>query len=254
MIKLERAAKHVKIGNSLREVLEPTSLSIPVARRIAFLGPSNPDKLTVINMLAGISMPNAGHIIRRARVSYPVGFTGGFDAKLSVRRNIEHAARLYGADIAAVIEFVRQVVDLGRSFDRPLNHLDPQVRQALAWAVTYSIPFDIYLHSTELRKSTPPVVRSLFEMRARTCGIIVPTRDFQFVRAYCDMALVLHNGRLSLYDDVDFALRIAAELDPGLSASKRKAAAIGAIDPSYAQRPRKPQLQRANLSRYSEEG
>lgn len=230
MIRLDGAAKYVKIGDTLkrtlrRQVLEPTSLSIPVTRRIAFLGPSNPDKLVIINLLAGISVPSTGHVFRSARVSYPVGFTGGFDGKLSVRSNVEHTARLYGADIPAIIEFVRQATDLGRAFDRPLNQLDPQAKQALAWVVTYSIPFDIYLHAAEIRQKANPLLRSLFETRARACGFIAPTRDLQFIRTYCDMALVLHDRRLSLYDDLDFAIALVAEVDPSLSASKRKAAA-----------------------------
>src|SRR4051812_30962794 len=95
-------------GPRRRAVLADVSLRIPSNRRIAVLSPSAKDKRIFMKLLAGIEFPTSGTIVRNARVSFPVGKIGGFSRDLSVRGNVAHVARLYGADVDEVVDFVKK--------------------------------------------------------------------------------------------------------------------------------------------------
>jgi capsular polysaccharide transport system ATP-binding protein len=192
-----------------RVVLSPTNLVIPSDRRIALLGHSSDDNRLLIDLLGGLMMPRAGRIVRMARVSFPVGHLGGFEKKLSVRLNVAHLAGIYDADARTVIEFVERVAGIGSAFDKPFDVLPGTMRKLLGRVVAYAIPFDVYVLADGIsrsRKGRGDVTRELFEARARTAGMIIPTRDPQAAREHCEMGLVLNHGELVLHDDIEKAL------------------------------------------------
>src|SRR4051794_21255813 len=99
MIILDGVTKTAGDGRDKRTILKTTQASLPSNRRIALLGPRPEDKRIFINVLAGIALPDTGRVIRNARVSFPVGHAGGFTPQFSVRLNVAHVARLYGAEV-----------------------------------------------------------------------------------------------------------------------------------------------------------
>jgi len=205
---LQNVTKTVKRLGLNRDVLSAVNAVIPSDRRIALLTPRSEDRQVFIELLAGVTLPTAGRIIRRASVSFPVGYLGGFEPALSIKVNIEHAARLYGVDGRAIVTFMRQVVDFSDVFERPFRELPASKRKQLGYILPYTIPFNIYLLDAEPAKA--PVecrstVRELFIMRAASSGIIVATGSHRFARTYCDMVMVLADGHLRIFDSVEEA-------------------------------------------------
>jgi capsular polysaccharide transport system ATP-binding protein len=214
----------VTIGGGLnpnsRQILTRARLVLPSDRRIALLGPSVSDKQIFLKVLAGAVMPTAGQVIRRANVSFPVGQLPGFSRQLTVRVNIAHVARLYGADIKRTLQVVEASLKLGSILDRPYERMPKRFRQPLAQVVAFAIPFDVYL-LTNHRLSVPKEsddhsdmaseCYALFAARARTAGMIIPTNNKAFIRRHCDMAVSLDAGRLEI---VDLASLLAARGPP----------------------------------------
>lgn len=230
MIIFDRVEKIVGGGGPRRrEVLSDVSIRIPSNRRIAVLGPSGKDKRVFMKLLAGTEFPTSGTIVRKARVSFPVGKIGSFGRDLSVRGNVAHVARLYGADVDEVVDFVKKVMRLGTAYDRPYREMPARKREDFGQILAYSVPFDVYLlgeGAVGTGKRRESEVFSLFETRARTCGMIMATSNAGFVREFCDMALILYNGNILLTKDIDGALaavaRIPEEERPGKRLEKRK--------------------------------
>jgi capsular polysaccharide transport system ATP-binding protein len=214
MIILEGVTKIVGTGPEQRQVLVGARARIPSNRRIAVLGPSQDDKGIFIDLLAGLVLPTAGRIIRSARVSFPVGHVGGFARELSVRLNVAHVARLYGADVEPVVDFVAQVAKLGAAFNRPYGDLPNPARKDLSEILAFSIPFDVYLLNDAVVRSTRGrfnrEARALFEARAKTSGMIITSQNISFVREFCEMGLVLSEGRLHLFKNLEKAISVAA--------------------------------------------
>src|SRR5262249_37592906 len=99
-------------GGGKRQVLTAVRAKLPSDRRIAVLGPELDDKQIFLDLLGGLVLPNTGRIIRHARVGFPPGHLGGFTKTLSVRHNVAHVARLYSADVDAVVDFVAKAAAL----------------------------------------------------------------------------------------------------------------------------------------------
>jgi capsular polysaccharide transport system ATP-binding protein len=209
MIILERVTKFEGLGQQKRIVLSAVSISIPSNRRIALLGSSTEDQRVVINLLGGTSLPTSGRIIKKVRVSYPVGYFGGFTPELSVRGNILHIARLYGLSAKSLSNFVERLLDLGDAFEKPFKELSSVQKKLVGRVIAYSIPFDVYvLHDAPDKGKVAPndLCRSLFEARIEKSGVITAVRKPVQALHYCDMALVLNGGQLQLFDDVKAAI------------------------------------------------
>jgi capsular polysaccharide transport system ATP-binding protein len=213
MIILEEVTKVVGSGRRKRDVLRAVRVKLPSDRRIAVLGPDEEDTKIFVNLLAGIVLPTAGRIVRDAQVSFPAGHLGGFTRELSVRLNVAHVARLYGADVGTIVDFVSQVSDLGKDFDRPYGGLSNAKKRYLSEILAFSIPFDVYLLGEDVVRSGNKrhnrEARALFEARAKTSGMLIASQDPGFAREFCDMGLVLAGGDARLFKNLERALAFA---------------------------------------------
>lgn len=201
MIAFENVSKSVIIHGEERLVLSSVNIHIPSDQRIALFATSKEELRILIELLAGIVLPSSGRIIRKARVSFPVGYLGGFDGQLTVRRNVAHVARLYGADPEALVEHVERIAYFGAAFDRPFRDLPQAGKILISHIVAYSISFDLYLLNADpgrVPKEIREIAWNFFEARARTCGMIVATDNQKFAREHCQMRLLLHDGQLRL--------------------------------------------------------
>lgn len=210
MIILEGVTKGAGAGEAKRTILQSVQARLPSNRRIAILGPRAEDKKVFINILAGVMLPSAGRVIRKARLSFPAGHLGGFDRALSVRVNVAHVARIYGADVEAVVDFAAQVAKLRDCFNKSYGALSNTMKQYLSDILAFTIPFDAYLLSDEVVRSDGKrynsEARALFEARAKTSGIFIASEDAAFAREFCDMGLVLKGGQLRLFENLDEAV------------------------------------------------
>ena len=214
MIILDQLTKAAGPLFNRRHILSSVTMQIPTDRRIALISQADGDGKTLVGLLAGLAKPTSGTITRLAEVSFPVGQLPGFARDHTVRLNVAHAARLYGAEVAHTIDVVEQVMDMGKAFDRPYADMPAKLRRGLAEAVAFALPFDLYLLTDDAlgrsggraqRRRRAASTQALFEARAKTSGMIIPTRDVEYAREICDMALVLQNGTLQLFKDVDEA-------------------------------------------------
>lgn len=212
MITLENVTKRAQ---RTKPILLSVDFQIPTDRRIAVLGPAGSEKRIFTNLLAGTDMPESGRVVRRANVSFPVGDLPGFSRELSVRINVAHVARLYGADVRWTVKTVEKIAKLGTRFDRPYDQVPAPSRKELAYAVAFSLPFDVYVLSDDKLvrewsrqqsgkegKGIGHDILALFGARMESAGMIIATDDVEFARKHCDLGLFLHGGELALTEDM----------------------------------------------------
>src|SRR6187200_2271176 len=145
MIIFEGVTKVAGGGEKKRNLLTAVQASLPSDRRIAIFARNEQDKKVFIDLLAGVVLPSAGRIVRKAQVSFPPGYLGGFTRGLSVRQNVAHVARIYGADVEAIVDFVSQISGLGKDFSKLYGELPNTKKRYLSDILAFSIPFDVYL-------------------------------------------------------------------------------------------------------------
>ncbi len=190
-----------------RRILSSVRLQIPSNEAIAVFSSAREHTPIFMNLLAGLIVPDSGHVIRHARVSFPIGPVGGFDLRLSVRHNVAFAAGLYGADIRATVEFVKAISGLRDAYEHPFGHLPPAEIRRIVLIIAYSLPFDLYVHTTDVasptfRKQLGSKVLALMEARLASSGVIFPSRNLRTASEFCDTALILHQGSLHLVRNI----------------------------------------------------
>ena len=66
-------------------------------------------------------MPTSGQITRRMTVSWPLGFSGGFQGSLTGYDNARFIALIYQRSYPLVRDFVEEFTDLGQQLKMPVK-------------------------------------------------------------------------------------------------------------------------------------
>ncbi len=213
MIELTHVSKAYRAGHGWTRVLDDASVCFPTGVSVGIMGLNGSGKSTLLRMLGGSEPADRGRIRRTVKVSWPIGFSGGFQPTLTGRENAQFIARIYGRSTRAVIEFAADFADLGVYFDLPYRTYSSGMRARLAFGVSMAVDFDCYLVDEVLSVGDQRFQKrcqEAFQDRRTRSSIILVTHSAKRVREQCDMAAVLDAGKLTLYDTVDEAEAVYA--------------------------------------------
>jgi capsular polysaccharide transport system ATP-binding protein len=213
MIEFFNVTKRYRTIRGIRTILDNASFVLEDGHNYGILGGNGAGKSTLLRIIAGAEYPNQGHVRRSVRVSFPVGFSGTFHGHLSGRLNTAFLARVYGADEDGVADFVSDFSELGPYFDLPIYTYSSGMLAKLAFGVSFALDFDIYLvdEATEVGDARfRQKCARLFRERIARSDIIMVSHNSYTIRAYCDRAAVLMDGRLEFFDSVETAMRVYA--------------------------------------------
>ena len=211
MVELVNLSKSFGSGRKSVVIVDRLNFSFPAGRTVGLLGRNGAGKSTLLRMIAGTLLPDQGQVKRVGTVSWPVGFAGSFHGDLSGAQNIRFLARAYGVDSAQLQDFVEGFAELGTQFFQPYKSYSSGMRARLAFGVSMGIAFDTYLidevtsvgDAAFREKST-----ELLEARLKSSGAIVVSHGKRVLRRLCDCAVVLENGRLSFFEDIEEAIAV----------------------------------------------
>lgn len=209
MIMLDGVCKTYRTRAGRKTVLDHVNAVFASGHNYGILGVNGAGKSTLIRLLAGSEEPDRGVIRRHGRVSFPLGFGGTFHGALSGRENVAFIARIYGARIRAVTDYVEAFAELGQYFEMPVNAYSAGMRARLGFAACLAIDFDVYLIDEVTEIGDQRFRRKCaeaFRERMLRADIILVTHNAHTVRQYCDQGAVLANGGLTMYGDIGTAL------------------------------------------------
>ncbi|SES78248.1 ABC transporter ATP-binding protein [Oceanicella actignis] len=220
MIRLENVSKTFRLPGGLRKtVVRDLTMTIPRGRSLALLGRNGAGKSSLLRLIAGTLRPDSGRVIHGCRVSWPLGFSGSFHRAMSGIQNVRFVARIYGVDADELIAFVREFSELGDYLHQPVAVYSAGMKARLAFGVSMGIRFDVYLVDETIAVGDADFkrkCRAVFEDRLSASDVIMVSHAPGPLRSYCDCGLVLENGRLEYYDDVEDAIaRHVANLSAG---------------------------------------
>lgn len=211
MISLHKVSKRYKSAAGIRTILDDVSLSFPQGHSVGILGMNGAGKSTLIRIIGDAEPPDSGRVVRNCRVSWPLGFTGGFQANMTARENARFVARIYGESIDYIEQFTEEFSELGGYFDVPLRNYSAGMRGRFAFSVSLACNFDYYLVDEALETGDARYrekFRRAFEERREDASVILVSHNEQTIRRNCDMAAILHDGRIDMYDDLKEAFRL----------------------------------------------
>lgn len=210
MIALHGVSKSYRTQSGRRIVLDDVTLRIPPGSGLGVLGANGAGKSTLLRLLAGTEPPDMGRITRGGRsVSFPLGFSGTMHPKLSGLENVRFLARLYGVNANSVLEYVTEFAELGEYIRMPVETYSSGMLARLAFGACLAIRFDVYLID-EVTAVGDASFRAkcleAFRARMAESDVIMASHDYETMRAYCDRAVVLADGRLTVFDDLEAAI------------------------------------------------
>lgn len=206
MIRLEHLTKTFVLDGKRKTVLQDVNLEFPSGTAVGLLGRNGAGKSTLLQMIAGTMDPTSGRIVSTGTISWPVGFSGSFHPELTGIQNTRFIGRIYGADTDELVAFVEDFAGLGMHFRMPLKTYSSGMRSRLAFGVSMGIPFDTYLVD-EVTSVGDASFRAksaqVFRARMETAGAFVVSHSMGMIRDLCDVAVVLEDGQLYYYEDLD---------------------------------------------------
>jgi capsular polysaccharide transport system ATP-binding protein len=216
MIQLDRVFKFYRTSGNTKIVLDHVSTVFQSGRSYGLLGVNGAGKSTTIRLIAGTELPNSGRIRRSVRVSWPLGFGGGFHPLVSGRENIKFVARVYGADVRKTLNFVEDFAELGDYIDAPVRTYSSGMMARLAYGMSMAIDFDCYLVDETLAVGDARFqarCKAVFDRRRATTDLIVVSHDMAMIKTYCEYGAVLVNGQMLMYESVDKAIEVYNRLN-----------------------------------------
>ncbi len=209
MISLRNVNKKYRTQAGYRVVLDNVSLDFPVGKSVGILGLNGAGKSTLIRIIGDAEPPDSGSVHCDERVSWPLGYSGGFQGNLTARENARFVARIYGESTRYVEEFTQEFSELGEYFDEPLKSYSAGMQGRFAFSVSLACNFEYYLVDEALETGDARYrekFRMAFEERRANASVILVSHNEQTIRRNCDMAAILHEGSLVLYEDLKEAL------------------------------------------------
>lgn len=210
MIELEHVTKTYPLGHGRNVILDDLSITLPHGANLGILGRNGAGKSTLMRIVAGVEMPDSGTIRHHGRVSWPVGFAGGFHGSLSGEENCRFVARIYGEDIDRVVDFAAAFAELGEYFYMPVRTYSSGMRARLAFGLSMAVDFDVYLVDEVTAvgdKFFKKKCRDAFAARRERSSVVMVSHSMETIREYCDQCAVLEAGKLTIYGSVDEAVQ-----------------------------------------------
>ncbi|WP_428265143.1 ABC transporter ATP-binding protein [Haliangium sp.] len=208
MIELRNVCKTYNTSSGPNWVLDNVSVSFPACTSVGILGRNGAGKSTLLRIIGGAELPDSGDIVRRGRVSWPIGFAGGFNSSLTGEENCRFVSRIYGQDIDEVVAYTMEFAELGNYFSMPVRTYSSGMRARLAFGLSMAIDFDVYLVDEVTAVGDKPFqekCRAAFAERRQRSSLIMVSHQVATIQQYCDRCALLVDGRLQMFDDVETA-------------------------------------------------
>ena len=209
MIELSHVCKSYALPHGRKVVLNDLSHTFREGVNMGILGLNGAGKSTLMRVICGAESPDKGRVKRTSRVSWPIGFSGGFHGSLTGRENMRFTCRIYGADIKQVTDFVEDFSELGPYMDMPIRTYSSGMKAKLAFGLSMAIGFDFYLIDEGYAvgdASFRAKSEKVFQERKAHATLLVVAHSTSVIRKNCDNAAILKDGRLLLFETLDEAL------------------------------------------------
>jgi len=205
MIICSNVSKSYFHGGRQKQVLKDVNFVVERGDRVGLLGRNGAGKSTLIKLVGGVELPTSGKITHDMSVSWPLGFAGGFQGSLTGLDNARFIARIYQRDYATVRDFVEDFTELGKQLKMPVKTYSSGMRARLAFALSLAIEFDCYLIDEIILVGDQNFQRKcqveMFDKR-QDRSMLVASHSPDFIRSFCNKAIIIHDGQATLMDDV----------------------------------------------------
>lgn len=217
IIKFATGGSIVKDANEhvMVKALNGITISFKHGERIGLIGHNGSGKSTLLRLLARIYEPSRGNIKIDGNISPMLDFFAGVEAEFTGYDNIYARGIILGLsrkEIKSKIEEITEFTGLGDYLSMPVRTYSSGMKIRLSFAISTSIKPEILLideifgagdadFMTKARKK----MASLLD---QSSIVVMATHSNDLIKEFCNKALLLENGKIKYFGDVDQALEI----------------------------------------------
>lgn len=216
MIKLDSLTKYYESDLGPQYIFRDVNFKFPEDHNIAILGRNGAGKSTLFRLLAKSEYPNSGRVLSDRSISWPVALATGIHGQMTGSENIRFIGRINGVtDLDEYERRVQNFAELGHRYFLPVKTYSSGMRAKLAFSSCIAIDFDIYLIDEATSVADPKfrkkAKQALIE-KSRTANVIMVSHELAEIRLFCDSAVVIDNGKLTFYPDLESGIKAYQQL------------------------------------------
>ena len=185
--------------------LKDVTFDVRPGDSIGVVGRNGQGKSTLLKLVAGVMIQDAGTVDVHGGVAPLIEITGGFVGDLSVRENVKLASGLHGMSKAEVLRRFDGIIafaELEDFVDTPYKHLSSGMKVRLAFAVVSQLEEPILLVDEVLavgdKAFREKCYRRIDELLAEGRTLFFVSHSEKDLRRFCTRGLYLDKGQLKM--------------------------------------------------------
>jgi ABC-2 type transport system ATP-binding protein len=193
--------------------LRHVSFSIKPGEAVGVIGSNGTGKSTLLRLIAGVLIPDEGHVTRHGRVAPLIALSAGFSGELTGRENVQLVASLHGMDRATLKRKFDDIVafaEVEDHIDTPVRHYSSGMKVRLGFSVISQLEHPILLVDEALavgdkrfKKKCYKTMRRLLD-EGRT--LVLVSHSEKDLTEFCTRGMFLNRGELRVDGTVEQAL------------------------------------------------
>lgn len=212
-IELHALSKSFPSPLGRKHIFKNLNCLLPSSVNVGLIGRNGAGKSTLMKLLSGTVQPDSGRIDTPARISFPVGLSGGFLSNLSARDNVAFVARVYGfhgAALRRISSDVQEFAEIGDHFKLPIRTLSSGMRSRVAFGMSMAFDFDIFLIDEVMAVGDAQFkakCQAVLKERLKNARMILTSHAMNQIRQYCDAVAYVDGGQVTVFSNVEEGIR-----------------------------------------------
>lgn len=145
MIRLNHIFYHAKVGKKRVALLNDVVMEFPDNAHVAVLYKPGADRNSLVKIIYGAMVPDAGHCHITGRVSWPANWHQIFSPHLTLVENVSFICRVYGYNVSEALAFIAEFSGLEKELNYKVTEISGETKLKIFFLTTLSIPFDHYI-------------------------------------------------------------------------------------------------------------
>lgn len=192
------------------EVLKDIDMEIYPGEFVGIMGRNGSGKSTLLKIMAGIYHPTSGKVKVNGKMVPFLELGVGFNPELSGRENVFLNGVILGMKKSVLKEKYQEIVEfaeLEKFMDAPLKNYSSGMQVRLAFSIAIMADADVYILDEVLAVGDVAFQEKCFNVfrKYKEDGktVVLVTHSPQSVKDFCDRAVLLKDGVLHKYENVD---------------------------------------------------
>ena len=231
VVKRYRLGEHVTLGRTFRalvpglrsghttiEAVADVSFSVDRGECLGIVGLNGSGKSTIVQMIAGITLPARGRLTVRGRVLPLLAVGSGFHPELTGTENVRLFGAILGIEPKAVDERMEEIsafAEVERHMDTPVKRYSDGMKARLSFATGMLFPADIYVFDEVLAVVDGEFLDRCLEAIGTLAGhgrtVIYVSHSNEQIGQLCDRVMWMKEGRIQAIGATDEVLPLYIE-------------------------------------------